>query len=45
MKEQLKTYKEDINVIIDAIDNGDLKDAVKMLADLREDLEILSLMC
>lgn len=45
MKEQLKTYKEDIKIIIEAIENGDLKDAVKMLVDLGEDLEILELMC
>lgn len=45
MKEQLKTYKEDITIILEAIENGDLKDAVKMLKDLREDLEILTLMC
>jgi len=45
MKEQLKTAKEDISIILEALEQGDLRDAVQMLADLREDLEILSLMC
>jgi len=45
MKEQFKIIKEDINIIIEAIEQGDVSDAIKMLADLREDLGILELMC
>ena len=45
MKEQFKIIKEDINIILEALEQGDYGDAVKMLADLREDLEILELMC
>jgi hypothetical protein len=39
-----KEYIEDINIIIEAINNGDDKDAIQMLEDLREDLKILLLM-
>jgi len=45
MKEQLKTAKEDIIIILEAIEQGDLKDAVQMLLELRQDLGILELMC
>ena len=39
-----KEYIEDIEIIIEAINNGDEKDAIQMLEDLREDLKILLLM-
>jgi hypothetical protein len=39
-----KEYIEDIDIIIEAINNGDDKDAIQMLEDLREDLKILLLM-
>lgn len=45
MKEQLNNIKKDISIIIEAIENGDDKDAVSMLLDVAQDLEILSLMC
>jgi len=45
MKEQLETAKNDISIILEAIEQGDIKDAIQMLSDLREDLGILSLMC
>ena len=40
MKEE---YINDINIIIEAIKNGDDKDAINMLLDLQEDLKIISL--
>lgn len=39
-----KEYIEDIEIIIEAITNGDEKDAIQMLEDLKEDLKILLLM-
>ena len=36
-------YINDINIIIEAIKNGDDKDAINMLLDLQEDLKIISL--
>lgn len=42
MKEQ---YINDIDIIVEAINNGDDKDAIQMLLDLKEDLKILLLMC
>ena len=44
MKEQLKTIKEDLEIIIEAIKNNDTKEAIQMLEDIREDLEIIVLM-
>jgi hypothetical protein len=41
MKEE---YINDIDIIIEAINNGDEKDAIQMLEDLKEDLKILLLM-
>lgn len=41
MKEE---YINDIDIIVEAINNGDNKDAVQMLLDLKEDLKILLLM-
>jgi hypothetical protein len=39
-----KEYINDIDIIIEAINNGDEKDAIQMLEDLKEDLKILLLM-
>ena len=44
MKEQIKTITNDINIVIEAINNGDNKDAVNMLLDIQEDLKLISLM-
>lgn len=33
----------DIEIVIEAIENGDYKDAIQMLRDIQEDLEIISL--
>lgn len=32
-----------LNIVIQAIENNDIQDALKMLADIQEDLKILSL--
>jgi len=34
----------DIEIIIEAINNGDYKDAIQMLKDMQEDLKIIELM-
>ena len=39
-----ESYINDIEIIIEAIKNGDDKDAIQMLEDLREDLRIILLM-
>jgi predicted nucleotidyltransferase len=39
-----ESYINDIDIIVEAINNKDLKDAVEMLLDLKEDLKILLLM-
>ena len=44
MKEQLKTINEDLEIIIEAIRNNDTKEAIQMLEDIKEDLEIIVLM-
>lgn len=44
MKKQLETIITDIDIIIEAIKNGDDEDALKMLKDIQEDLLIISLM-
>jgi hypothetical protein len=38
-----ESYINDIDIIIEAINNGDDKDAIKMLLDLQEDLKIILL--
>ena len=40
MKEE---YINDIDIIIEAISNGDTKDAIQMLKELQEDLKIILL--
>ena len=44
MKEQIKNIEKDINIVIEAINNGDTKDAVSMLKDIQEDLKVMGLM-
>lgn len=34
----------DIDIIVEAINNGDYKDAIQMLLDLQEDLRLIQLM-
>lgn len=43
MKEQIKNIENDLNIIIEAINNGDNKDAINMLKDIQEDLKVLEL--
>ena len=43
MKEQIKNIEKDINIVIEAINNGDTKDAVSMLKDIQEDLKVIVL--
>ena len=43
MKEQIKNIEKDINIVIEAINNGDTKDAVSMLLDIQEDLKVIAL--
>ena len=43
MKEQIKNIEKDINIVIEAINNGDNKDAVSMLLDIQEDLKVIAL--
>lgn len=44
MKEQIKTITNDINIVIEAINNGDSKDAINMLEDIKQDLKLIELM-
>lgn len=44
MKEQIKSIENDLSIVIEAINNGDTKDAISMLKDIQEDLKIISLM-
>lgn len=39
----METVINDIDIIKEAITNGDIKDALQMLNDLQEDLKIISL--
>ena len=43
MKEQIKNIEKDISIVIEAINNGDSKDAVSMLLDIQEDLKVIVL--
>lgn len=43
MKEQIKTITNDINIVIEAITNGDSKDAINMIKDIQIDLKVLEL--
>ena len=43
MKEQIKNIEKDINIVIEAINNKNTKDAVSMLKDIQEDLKVIAL--
>ena len=43
MKEQIKNIEKDLNIVIEAINNGDTKDAINMLKDIQEDLKVIAL--
>lgn len=43
MKTEIKKIIIDIDIIIEAINNGDTKDAVSMLLDIQEDLKVIVL--
>ena len=43
MKEQIKNIEKDINIVIEAINNGDNKDAINMLLDIQGDLKVIAL--
>ena len=45
MKEQLNNIINDLEIIKEAINNNDTKDALQMLSDLKEDLQLIKLMC
>ena len=44
MKTEIKKIIIDIDIVIEAINNNDINDAIQMLKDIQEDLEILLLM-
>lgn len=44
MKEQIKTITNDIGIVIEAITNGDTKDAIQMLEEIKQDLKLIELM-
>jgi hypothetical protein len=44
MKEQIKNIENDIEIIIEAINNGDIKDAISMLKDIQADLKIIEVL-
>ena len=44
MKEQIKNIEKDISIVIEAINNGDTKDAINMLKDIQEDLKIIEVL-
>ena len=43
MKEQIKQIEYDIEIIIEAISNGDTDDAIQMLLEVKQDLKIIEL--
>jgi hypothetical protein len=45
MKETLENITFDIEIVIEAINQGDTNDAINMLLDIKEDLKIILLMC
>ena len=44
MKEQLKNIEKGISIVIEAINNGDNKDAINMLIDIQKDLKIIEVL-
>jgi hypothetical protein len=45
MKNTLENITFDIEIVIEAISQGDTNDAINMLLDIKEDLNIILLMC
>ena len=45
MKEQLNNIINDLEIIKEAINNGDSKDAIQMLNELSVDLKVIVVMC
>ena len=43
MKEQIKQIEYDIDIIIEAISNGDTNDAIQMLKEVKQDLKLIEL--
>ena len=43
MKTEIKKINNDLNIVIEAINNNDLKDAISMLLDIQEDLKVIEL--
>lgn len=43
MKTEIKKIINDIDIVIEAINNKDLKDAISMLKDINEDLKVIEL--
>lgn len=40
----METVINDLDIIIEAITNGDTKDALQMLEDLKQDLKVIELL-
>lgn len=45
MKEQLNNIINDLEIIKEAVNNGDSKDAIQMLNELSVDLKVIVVMC
>ena len=45
MKEQLNNIINDLEIIKEAVNNGDSKDAIQMLNELSVDLKVIIVMC
>lgn len=43
MKTEIKKIIIDIDIVIEAINNKDLKDAINMLEDIKQDLKVIEL--
>ena len=43
MKTEIKKINYDIDIIIEAISNGDTKDAIQMLLEVKQDLKLIEL--
>lgn len=43
MKTEIKKIINDIDIVIEAINNKDFKDAISMLKDINEDLKVIEL--
>jgi hypothetical protein len=43
MKTEIKKIINDIDIVIEAINNNDVKDAIQMLNDIKLDLKVIEL--